>query len=185
LNLIGEYQRLFSSKKHINAQACPTQADSYLVEKAFYTKLKFAHFVPIYSLMDKSHSILFERPIMVSSIQSVANTPPQVASRPASAMLHPAPSAGAADIAHAKSQVPVEMERMKQNLEVTIGRLNEQMRDGGRNVTFAMDETLGRPIVVVRKEDTGEVIRQIPNEVVVKVAHNIEALKGLLMNKKI
>jgi uncharacterized FlaG/YvyC family protein len=44
---------------------------------------------------------------------------------------------------------------------------------------------LGRPIVVVRKEDTGEVIRQIPNEVVVKVAHNIEALKGMLMNKKI
>ena len=87
--------------------------------------------------------------------------------------------------AQAKSAVPVDMERMKQNLEVTIGRLNEQMRDGGRNVTFAMDETLGRPIVVVRKEDTGEVIRQIPNEVVVKVAHNIEALKGLLMNKKI
>jgi len=122
---------------------------------------------------------------MVSSIQSVANTPPQVASRPATATPNPAAPSGAADTAHAKSQVPVEMERMKQNLQVTLGRLNEQMRDGGRNVTFAMDETLGRPIVVVRKEDTGEVIRQIPNEVVVKVAHNIEALKGLLMNKKI
>jgi uncharacterized FlaG/YvyC family protein len=29
------------------------------------------------------------------------------------------------------------------------------------------------------------VIRQIPNEVVVKVAHSIEALKGVLLNKEI
>ena len=121
---------------------------------------------------------------MISSINSSGSSPPQELSRPT-------PVAGASGAAAApktvntKSQVPVDMERMKQNLEATIGRLNEQMRDGGRNVTFAMDEALGRPIVVVRKEDTGEVIRQIPNEVVVKVAHNIEALKGLLMNKNI
>ena len=96
----------------------------------------------------------------------------------------PAQAAGTHDIAQAKSQVPADMERMKQNLEVTIGRLNEQMRDGGRNVTFAMDETLGRPIVVVRKEDTGEVIRQIPNEVVVRVAHNIARMKGIFFNSQ-
>ena len=123
----------------------------------------------------------FERPIMVSSVNSIGSSPPQELSRPP-----PVATAIAAPKAvNAKSQVPVDMERMKQNLQVTIGRLNEQMRDGGRNVTFAMDEALGRPIVVVRKEDTGEVIRQIPNEAVVKVAHNIEALKGLLMNKNI
>jgi len=118
---------------------------------------------------------------MISSINSSGSLPPQELNRP--------PPVAAAAVAQkavdVKSQVPVDMERMKQNLEATIGRLNEQMRDGGRNVTFAMDEALGRPIVVVRKEDTGEVIRQIPNEVVVKVAHNIEALKGLLMNKNI
>jgi uncharacterized FlaG/YvyC family protein len=39
--------------------------------------------------------------------------------------------------------------------------------------------------VIVRKEDTGEVIRQIPNPEVLKVAHSIDALKGLLMNKQI
>lgn len=118
---------------------------------------------------------------MVSSIQSVASSPAQVMSRPAQV----AKTAAVPEAVQAKSDVPIDMERMKQNLEVTIGRLNDQMRDGGRNVTFAMDEALGRPIVVVRKLDTGEVIRQIPNEVVVKVAHNIEALKGMLMNKKI
>ena len=118
---------------------------------------------------------------MVSSIQSVASSPIQGMSRPAQV----ATTAAVPEAVQAKSEVPIDMERMKQNLEVTIGHLNDQMRDGGRNVTFAMDEALGRPIVVVRKLDTGEVIRQIPNEVVVKVAHNIEALKGMLLNKNI
>ena len=118
---------------------------------------------------------------MVLSVQSISNSPPQVAVK-----AYPQTSTATKPQAvPAKSKVPLDMERMKQNLGVTIGRLNEQMRDGGRNVTFAMDEALGRPIVVVRKIDTGEVIRQIPNEVIVKVAHNIEALKGLLMNKNI
>jgi hypothetical protein len=36
----------------------------------------------------------------------------------------------------------------------------------------------------VRSTDTGEVIRQIPNETVVRVAHNIEKVKGLLLNAK-
>ena len=81
--------------------------------------------------------------------------------------------------------IKVDVQALKAKLLESIEKLNQTMRDGGRNVTFAIDQTLGRPIVVVRKEDTGEVIRQIPNEAVVKVAHNIEALKGLLLNKKI
>jgi len=35
---------------------------------------------------------------------------------------------------------------------------------------------------VVKKQDTGEVIRQIPNEVVIKVAHSLDKLKGLFFN---
>jgi uncharacterized FlaG/YvyC family protein len=36
----------------------------------------------------------------------------------------------------------------------------------------------------VRSSETGEVIRQIPNEVAVRLAHNIEKVKGLLLNAK-
>jgi len=38
-------------------------------------------------------------------------------------------------------------------------------------------------VVTVRKADTGEVIRQIPNDVVVRMAHSIDALKGLMLDK--
>jgi len=83
-----------------------------------------------------------------------------------------------------KAEVRVNTEQMKQNLDQAIRQLNDSMRDGGRNLAFAMDEVLGRPIIVVKKEDTGEVIRQIPNEVVVKVAHSLDKLKGLFVNAK-
>ena len=38
-------------------------------------------------------------------------------------------------------------------------------------------------MVTVSNEDTGEVIRQVPAEAVLRVAHNIEKLKGLIFDK--
>jgi flagellar protein FlaG len=49
---------------------------------------------------------------------------------------------------------------------------------------FQIDEAVGGPVVTVRSAETGEVVRQIPNEVVVRIAHNIEKVKGLLLNAK-
>jgi flagellar protein FlaG len=84
-----------------------------------------------------------------------------------------------------KADVQVDNQRMKQNLEVAVDRLNEQMKQSSRGLNFSMDEKLGRPVVTVRNESTGEVVRQIPNEVVVRVAHNIDELKGLFHNENI
>jgi uncharacterized FlaG/YvyC family protein len=70
----------------------------------------------------------------------------------------------------------------KNNLDLAITKLNEQMQAGGRGLSFSVDPTLGRPIVIVRNELTGEVVRQIPNEVIVQVAHNFDRLKGVLHN---
>jgi len=68
------------------------------------------------------------------------------------------------------------------NLEVAIDHLNKMMGDANRGLCFSMDHQLGLPIVVVKNSQTGEVVRQIPNEVVVQVAHSIEAFKGMLHN---
>ena len=94
--------------------------------------------------------------------------------------------AAPAELTVPKADIQVNTEAMKQNLDVAINHLNEMMRDGGRNLTFEIDPSYkGQAVVIVRKEDTGEVIRQIPNPEVLKVAHSIDALKGLLMNKQI
>ena len=64
-----------------------------------------------------------------------------------------------------------------------ISKLNDMMVAAKRGLNFSVDEKLGRPIIYVKNTATGEVVRQIPNEVVVRIAHGIEDLKGLLHNK--
>jgi flagellar protein FlaG len=84
-----------------------------------------------------------------------------------------------------KAPIKVDTETMRKNLEEAITRINEMVKDGGRGLNFSLDERLGRPIVMVRNLKSGEVIRQIPTEVVVRVAHSIEDLKGMLHNKAV
>jgi len=81
-------------------------------------------------------------------------------------------------VLHAPAKVNTQ--EMAQNLSVAIEHINSVLKDGGRGLSFLIDETLNRPIVKVTRADTGEVIRQYPNEAVVAVAHNIEKLKGVL-----
>ena len=72
----------------------------------------------------------------------------------------------------------------RQNLKEAVGLLNQQMSATNRGLGFRMDDVLYAPVVTVRSDQTGEVIRQIPTEVVVRIAHNIEKMKGLFFNGK-
>jgi flagellar protein FlaG len=80
-------------------------------------------------------------------------------------------------------EINVDIEKMRANLKASIEKLNESLRDGGRNLNFHMDEKVGGLVVLVKNSDTGEVVRQIPNETVVRMAHSIEAFKGILHNE--
>ena len=73
---------------------------------------------------------------------------------------------------------------VRQNLQEAVSMLNQQMASTKRGLGFQIDEAVGGPVVTVRSAETGEVVRQIPNEVVVRLAHNIEKVKGLLLNAK-
>ena len=73
---------------------------------------------------------------------------------------------------------------VRQNLQEAVSMLNQQMASSKRGLGFQIDEAVGGPVVTVRSADTGEIVRQIPNEAVVRIAHNIEKVKGLLLNAK-
>jgi uncharacterized FlaG/YvyC family protein len=81
--------------------------------------------------------------------------------------------------------VKINLEEHANNLKLAIEHINTVLKDGGRGLNFAIDDTLNSPIVKVVRADTGEVIRQFPNEAVVRVAHNIEKLKGVLFQELI
>lgn len=76
-------------------------------------------------------------------------------------------------------------EDAKRNVEEVIQRLNDEMKKNGRNLNFSMDQTVNRVVITVKNSHTGEVVRQIPDEAVMRVAHSIHDLKGLLLNEKV
>jgi flagellar protein FlaG len=82
-----------------------------------------------------------------------------------------------------KPEIKFDAEHARKNLEEAIQKLNDMMKDSGRTLSFSMDVKLGRPIVFVKNMANGDVVRQIPSEVVVRVAHGIEDFKGLLHNE--
>ena len=120
--------------------------------------------------------------------RAVVPTPAPDIAKPATSPVA-APGAAVADIPKPKVQVPkavdikVDIEKLRANLKESLEQLNESLRDGGRNLNFHMDEKVGGLVVLVKNADTGEVVRQIPNETVVRMAHSIEAFKGILHNE--
>ncbi len=81
-----------------------------------------------------------------------------------------------------KAKLTLDPEQTRKQLQEAIQMLNERMQKTSQQLNFRMDEVMDIPVVTVRSTATGEVIRQIPNETVIHVAHNIEAIKGLLHN---
>ena len=82
-----------------------------------------------------------------------------------------------------KPEIKFDADHARKNLEEAIQKLNDMMKDSGRTLSFSMDVKLGRPIVFVKNMANGDVVRQIPSEVVVRVAHGIEDFKGMLHNE--
>ncbi len=131
--------------------------------------------------------------------QNYATTAPQ--GRAAVPMPAPVAATAVADIAQSLSanaapesapvkvhapkpvEIKVETEKMKAALSESLQKLNDAMRDGGRSLNFTMDEKVGGLVILVKNSDTGEVVRQIPSDVVVRIARNIEAFKGILHNE--
>jgi len=70
--------------------------------------------------------------------------------------------------------------KVQENLKAAIDDLNKQLSQSGRSLGFSMDDVLNTPVVKVHNTATGEVIRQIPSEAVIRVAHTLDRLKGLL-----
>lgn len=75
---------------------------------------------------------------------------------------------------------PVDVDLARRNVRAAISELNSQLKQAGRNVSFDLDRETGRIVVTVRNSLTGEVIRQIPDEAILKAAHSISELKGLI-----
>ena len=84
-----------------------------------------------------------------------------------------------------KTKGEFDPQEMQKNLQEAIDRLNDQMKRNGRQLNFSIDKVVDRTVIQVKNEQTGEVVRQIPDETLLRVAHNIERVKGMLLDNSL
>ena len=86
------------------------------------------------------------------------------------------------DLTVPKAQVNYDPNQAKKLLQTAIEALNKQVSDKNQSLSFSYDESLKTPVVKVINSNTGDVVRQIPSEQILKYAHNLDQLKGVLFS---
>ncbi len=109
-------------------------------------------------------------------------------------MPHAAPSVNQANAPIAIKKPDVELPKAtsesfdpvssRKNVKEAVDILNNQMTSNKRGIGFTVNDDSSTPIVTVRNISTGEVVRQIPNEVVIKLAKGLDNFKGAIHNKQ-
>ena len=81
-----------------------------------------------------------------------------------------------------RNETATEMEKLQERVQAAITTLNERMRSSQHSLSISVDKASKRFVVTVTDKVSGEVIRHIPGESALRVAHNLEALKGVLFD---
>jgi flagellar protein FlaG len=92
-----------------------------------------------------------------------------------------------------QAQEPSKAERLEQRSEVqreklddAVSQLNDFVQNVQRDLQFEVDNDLGQTVVKVVDQSTREVIRQIPDEVALRLAENLQQNEPLtLFNVKV
>lgn len=69
------------------------------------------------------------------------------------------------------------------DIREAIDTLNKTLDLGKTKAMISHDADLNRYIVKIADEESGEIIREIPSEAVLKFARNLREIKGLLFDK--
>lgn len=130
---------------------------------------------------------------MASEIHNtIASGSPGIANRVTSSAITNQPKVATVEVpAQPKVTAPKPIDikfdpaEVRQTLQEAVNILNKQLNEHNRGIGFSVDNALETPVVTVRSTTTGEVVRQIPNEAAVRMAHSIDSIKGLLINANV
>ncbi len=84
-----------------------------------------------------------------------------------------------------KAELTLDPQARARDVHEAIANINEQMQRNGHGLAFSVDETLNRTVIKVTNSESGEVVRQIPDESLLRVAHNLDRIAGLLKDETI
>lgn len=84
----------------------------------------------------------------------------------------------------AKATQPETTAGSDQDVQHAVQKIQETVANLAHNLLFSIDEDTGRTIIKVMDTNTDEVIRQIPTEEAIEIAHTLDKVQGLLFNDK-
>jgi len=67
------------------------------------------------------------------------------------------------------------------NIENTVEELNNYVQSLNRSIQFAFDSEAGKTVITVTDEDTGKVIRRIPEDLLLELAKKMRAKEPIEM----
>lgn len=77
---------------------------------------------------------------------------------------------------------PKNIENTMDDLKKSLEKIKTFLRS---EAEFTIDRELNMIIIKIKNADTGEIIRQIPPEVAVKIAKNLQELIGVLFDERV
>jgi flagellar protein FlaG len=120
---------------------------------------------------------------MASEISNVNHSPAVIASLGKSTGHQASAAPKVMDIK--PTEIQFDPAQARRNLHAAVSMLNEQMSATKQGLGFSFDDSKNMAVIRVRNLSTGEEVRQIPTEDVLRMAHKIDDLKGILYNKAV
>lgn len=66
-----------------------------------------------------------------------------------------------------------------------VSEIEKFLKETRRNLEFVTDEESGKIVVKVIASETGELIRQLPSEEALRIAHSLSDVKSILFDAKV
>jgi flagellar protein FlaG len=82
------------------------------------------------------------------------------------------------------SNVDVASQPTREVVAKAAADIQQFVQSMGRNLSFSVDEVSGYHVVRVVNPNTGELIRQLPSEELLKIARDFERLNNVLVSQK-
>jgi len=76
------------------------------------------------------------------------------------------------------------IEGVTREIDEALDALNKSLSFAPTKAIITRDEELNRFIVKIADKESGEIIREIPSEAVLKFARNLREIKGFFIDKK-
>lgn len=70
-------------------------------------------------------------------------------------------------------------------MKSAVSEIEKFLSSTRRNLEFSTDEESGKIVVKVIASETGELIRQLPSEEALRIAHNLSDVNSILFDAKV